>query len=116
MILKNGVEGIHEEQEPTPKPVMHENIRGGTYYDRREQDEPKESETIVVVGSITKQSEAETHGATSSQYDLPFEVSTVSPGSPTVVYEKELGHHEESDEDVDAAALTYTTNNTRYTN
>ncbi len=38
-ILKNGLEKIAASQEPTTKPVVHENIRGGSYYDRGEQHE-----------------------------------------------------------------------------
>jgi transposase len=38
MILKNGLERDGASDEPAAKPVVHENIRGGTYFDRSEQN------------------------------------------------------------------------------
>lgn len=109
MILKNGVEGIHRAQEPTAKPVVHENIRGGSYYDRKEQDASEERSCPTVANTTTRQPDSLSHGTDSSQYELPFE-STSSPECaitttcPTPT-EGTAGREEQNTEDINIATL-----------
>ena len=109
MILKNGVEGIHRTQEPTAKPVVHENIRGGSYYDRGEQDDPDKGPVGTGTGPTTRQSDSPSRGVDSPQYDLPFESPHPPPDPSIVVADAALAEaeepHEENDEDNHVATL-----------
>ena len=83
MILKNGLEHDGASDEPAAKPVVHENIRGGDYFDRREQNAETEgtrARTSAPPGSPPSHSAQ----ATTLQCNLPFG-SAGSPPTATAV-------------------------------
>lgn len=72
MLLKNGLEHDGASEEPAGNPVMHENIRGGSYFDRSEQG----SETAAVrAPPVSSAGPPQSPGATATtpQCNLPFE-------------------------------------------
>lgn len=79
LILKNGLEQEGEKEEQAARPIVHENIRGGTYYDRREQgtEDPDASTRTEPTSERTGQS----HSAhsTTPQCRLPFERADSPP-------------------------------------
>jgi transposase len=101
MILKNGVEGIHQSQEPTARRVLHENIRGGSYYDRREQDDPDRGKVTTGTSPPTRQSDSPSCSVDSPQYDLPFESPQPPPDLSIVVTDAALAEAEEPHEEHD---------------
>jgi transposase len=78
MILKNGLERDGASDEPAAKPVVHENIRGGTYFDRSEQN-PGTGKVSAQANMPIAQSQE--HGArtATSQCRLAFERAASAP-------------------------------------
>jgi hypothetical protein len=121
MILKNGLERIHSTDEPAATPVLHENIRGGSYFDRGEQDASSETSEIAIVQSpTTMQSGPSSHDAASSQCKLPFDDSAPlldAPARPDDLQDPEgFDHQKEPTKGLDIATPGLGRNRHRYTN
>jgi len=79
MILKNGVENIDTPQEPTSKPIIHENIRGGHYYDTEEQHSVEDRMPSGPIETTTQRTDSDSHNTPPAQHELPFETLDSSP-------------------------------------
>lgn len=121
MILKNGLERIHSTDEPATTPVLHENIRGGSYFDRGEETAcPETSEIAIIQSPTTMQSGPSSHDAASSQCKLPFDDSTPLPDAPAqaddLQGQEEFDHQKEPTKGLDIVTSGLGRNRHRYTN
>jgi hypothetical protein len=121
MILKNGQERIHSTEEPAATPVFHENMRGGSYFGRGEQEaDPTTSRITIAQSPTTKQSEPSCPGVATSQCKLSFDDSTLLMNAPTQAHDPQeqegFDQREDPRQDLDLVAPNLRRKSYRYTN